>query len=298
MFGGATGSRCERQTPSLAIVRRDTGRRCGILRDGERSRLLRLSPAPAAGLASEDFAGNTPSLSIGYKRGVNTTSFADPGAGLVLGTTNAGKVRELVALLAPHGIACRSIREVAGAVEVEETGATFAENAALKAVAQARALRAWVLAEDSGLVVPALDGAPGVLSARFSGPAPAGATEPTDERNNTLLLERMAGLAGQGRAAHYACHAALADPSGRVVAVSAGACHGVIAPSRRGAGGFGYDPLFVVPEYWRTFGEIAPAVKAVISHRARALRAILPAILRALGIVPDGAGRDVSRRLP
>lgn len=247
-------------------------------------------------IVREDFAGNTPPPSIGYKGGVNTTSFADPAAVLVLGTTNAGKVRELVDLLAPHGITCRSLREVVGAVEVEETGATFAENAALKAVAQARALRAWVLAEDSGLVVPALDGAPGVLSARFSGPTPPGATEPTDERNNTLLIERMAALAGCDRGAHYACHAALADPSGSVVAVSEGACHGVIAPGRRGAGGFGYDPLFIVPEYWRTFGEIAPAVKAVISHRARALRAILPAIVRAFGQGRTGSDATVSRR--
>ena len=222
---------------------------------------------------------------------------ADEPAGplLVLGTTNAGKVRELVELLAPHGIACRSLREVAGSVEVEETGSTFAENAALKATAQARALQAWVLAEDSGLVVPALDGAPGVRSARFSGPPPAGATEPIDERNNTLLLERMAGFEGGGRAAHYACHAALADPSGSVVAVSAGTCHGIIAPCRRGTGGFGYDPLFIVPEYGRTFGEIAPAVKAVISHRARAMRAILPAIVRALG-ERRASGTTVSRR--
>ncbi|MFM7107925.1 MAG: RdgB/HAM1 family non-canonical purine NTP pyrophosphatase [Planctomycetaceae bacterium] len=215
---------------------------------------------------------------------------------LVLGTTNAGKVRELLELLAPHGIECRSLREVEGAVEVEETGDTFAENAALKATAQARALRAWVLAEDSGLVVPALGGAPGVLSARFSGPAPAGETQPADERNNALLLERMAGLSGRERSAHYACHAAISDPSGSVVATSEGACHGVIAARRRGSGGFGYDPLFVVPECWRTFGEIAPAVKAVISHRARAMRAILPAIVRALG---EGVGpREVAVSRP
>jgi XTP/dITP diphosphohydrolase len=214
---------------------------------------------------------------------------------LVLGTTNPGKVRELVDLLAPHGIDCRSLREVAGAVEVEETGATFADNAALKATQQASAVGAWVLAEDSGLVVPALGGAPGVFSARFSGPTPPGVTDSVDERNNALLLERMAGFAGRDRAAHYACHAALADPAGRLVAVAAGACHGVIAAARRGVGGFGYDPLFIVAEYGRTFGEIPSAVKGVISHRARALRAILPAIVRSLRrSVPD-AGGGVSR---
>ena len=230
---------------------------------------------------------------MGYNGGV-THHPPEPSV-LVLGTTNAAKVRELVELLAPHGIECRSLRQVKGAVEVEETGDTFAANAALKATSQALALHAWVLAEDSGLVVPALDGAPGVRSARFSGPASDGETESTDERNNSLLLARMAGLAGPRRSAHYACHAALADPSGSVVATSAGVCHGVIAEGRRGSGGFGYDPLFVVPECWRTFGEIAPAVKAVISHRARAMRAILPAIVRALGAAAVPCGAAVSR---
>jgi XTP/dITP diphosphohydrolase len=182
---------------------------------------------------------------------------------LVLGTTNAGKVRELVDLLAPFAIACRSLADVTGAVDVEETGSTFAENAALKASLQARALGRWVLAEDSGLVVPALDGAPGVHSARFSGPQPAGDTRSVDARNNSLLLERLAGRGAGSRAAHYACHAALADPSGRVVAVAEGTCWGRIAEAGSGAGGFGYDPLFIVPEYHRTFGELAPAVKAV-----------------------------------
>ena len=203
-------------------------------------------------------------------------------ATLVLGTTNEGKLRELVELLAPFGIPCRSLRGLAAAVDVEETGTTFAENAALKAGRQATALGAWVLAEDSGLVVDALGGAPGVYSARFSGPVPAGATGGNDDRNNALLLEKLAGFSGRERSAHYACHAALADPTGAIVAVAQGTCHGLIAAGLRGAGGFGYDPLFIVPEYHRTFGELAPAVKAVISHRARAMRALIPAIVTRL----------------
>lgn len=195
---------------------------------------------------------------------------------LILGTTNEGKVRELVELLVPLGIACRSLKGLADAVEVDETGATFAENAALKASLQARALRAWVLAEDSGLVVPSLDGAPGIYSARFAGPGA------TDAANNALLLERLAGLPERKRAAYYTCHAALADSEGVIVATASGTCGGRIAESPAGAGGFGYDPLFVVHEYHRTFGEIAPAVKAVISHRARAMRALLPSITRHL----------------
>ena len=196
---------------------------------------------------------------------------------LILGTTNAGKLRELVELLAPHGIACRSLAGLAGAVAVEVTGETFADNAALKARLQARAVGEWVLAEDSGLVVPALGGAPGIYSARFSGP------DATDSANNARLLEQLAGAAGSRRAAHYACHAALADPSGTVVATSSGTCGGFIATEAAGGGGFGYDPLFVVSEYHRTFGELSAAVKAVISHRARAMRAMLPSILRHLG---------------
>jgi len=197
---------------------------------------------------------------------------------LVLGTTNPGKLRELVDLLAPHGVPCRSLTGLPGAVDVAETGETFAENAALKATQQARALGSWVLAEDSGLVVDALGGAPGVHSARFSGAAGDG----RDERNNALLLERLAGRRGAERAAHYACHAALADPAGQVVAVSWGACHGVIAERASGAGGFGYDPLFIVPEYRRTFGELSPQLKSLISHRARALRALVPQLVRQL----------------
>jgi XTP/dITP diphosphohydrolase len=143
---------------------------------------------------------------------------AAPSPVLVLGTTNAGKLRELAALLEPQGVACRSLAEEPNAVEVEETGSTFAENAALKAGQQARALGAWVLAEDSGLVVPSLGGAPGIFSARFAGAGNADGR--ADERNNSLLLERLARHQGADRAAHYACHAALADPSGAIVATS------------------------------------------------------------------------------
>jgi XTP/dITP diphosphohydrolase len=208
---------------------------------------------------------------------------------LVLGTTNQGKVRELLDLLAPLGIGCESLADHEAAVEVEETGATFAENAALKAVAQARALGRWVLAEDSGLVVPALGGAPGVHSARFSGLVAGEPRTATDLRNSALVLDRLAGRRGPERAAWYACHAALANPAGDVVAAAAGTCGGLIAEQPAGHGGFGYDPLFIVPEYHRTFGELPAAVKAVISHRARALRAILPPLLKALRGSPPPA---------
>jgi len=137
-----------------------------------------------------------------------------PGLQLVLGTTNSGKLRELAELLDPLGIPCRSLAGLTGSVEVAETGSSFAENAALKATTQALALGQWVLAEDSGLVVEALGGAPGIYSARFSDPGA------TDARNNALLLERLAAVPHLPRTAHYACHAALSDPTGRIAAVA------------------------------------------------------------------------------
>jgi XTP/dITP diphosphohydrolase len=195
---------------------------------------------------------------------------------LVLGTTNRSKRQELTTLLEPFGIACRSLADFPAAVDVDETGTTFAENAALKANQQARALGHWVLGEDSGLVVDALGGSPGVYSARFSGP------EANDAANNVLLLEKLAGVPPEQRTAHYACHAALADPDGTIRATASGRCCGRIADTAAGCGGFGYDPYFIVPEYHRTFGELAPAVKSLISHRGRAIRRMLPHVVRLL----------------
>jgi XTP/dITP diphosphohydrolase len=214
-----------------------------------------------------------------------------PGPGireLVLGTRNAGKLRELADLLEPLGVRCRSLEGFERAVEVEETGETFAENAALKASRQAVALARHVLGEDSGLVVDALGGQPGVRSARYSDPGA------TDERNNALLLARLAeARGGGGRTARYECHMALADPSGEVIATASGRCEGRIAERHRGRGGFGYDPLFIVPEYHATFGELGPAVKAVISHRARALRDLVRVCRR---LLPDAVERLTPHR--
>lgn len=194
---------------------------------------------------------------------------------LVLGTRNAGKLRELDELLSPLGIRCRSLDGLSAAIEVDETGTTFAENATLKATLQAVALGRHVLAEDSGLAVDALGGAPGVYSARYSDPGA------TDARNNALLLERLAAVPpSAGRAAAYHCHMVLSDPQGVVVATASGTCRGLIARELHGAGGFGYDPLFVVPEYHATFGQLGPSVKAVISHRARALRQLVDTLRR------------------
>jgi XTP/dITP diphosphohydrolase len=140
----------------------------------------------------------------------------------------------------------------------------------------ARHLQQWVLGEDSGLVVPGLNGRPGVYSARYAG------KQGDDEANNDRLLAELAPLPEDRRAAYYVCTAALSDPQGEVQAVVEGRCHGVITRERRGSGGFGYDPLFLVPEYHRTFGELSARVKHALSHRARALGQLRPALRRLL----------------
>ena len=193
---------------------------------------------------------------------------------LVLGTGNRKKGIELAELITPWGFDVITLAEIPDAIEVDETGDTFTANARLKACEQAEHLGRWVLGEDSGLAVDALDGAPGVYSARFSG---EGAT---DEKNNALLLEKLGKLPLEKRTAHYVCHATLADPTGAIRAESEDACHGRIVFEPRGSGGFGYDPLFEVVEYHRTFGELGAVVKAALSHRARAIRRMIPDLLR------------------
>jgi XTP/dITP diphosphohydrolase len=195
---------------------------------------------------------------------------------LILGTRNRKKLGELVHLLEPLGIELKTLADYPNSIEVEETGSTFTENARLKASLQAKHLGQWVLGEDSGLSVDALDGAPGVYSARFSG------ENATDASNNRLLLEKLANVPLEKRTAHYTCHAALSDPAGEIRAEAEDYCRGRILLEEAGTGGFGYDPLFEVIEWHRTFGELSAIVKAVISHRSRAMREIAPQIARLL----------------
>ena len=195
---------------------------------------------------------------------------------LVLGTGNRKKAGELIELLTPLGFEIHTLADYPQAANVEETGDSFAANARLKATEQARALQHWVLGEDSGLAVDALGGAPGVYSARFSGPAA------TDEANNLHLLGQLGDTPLERRTAHYVCHITVADPQGTVRAESEGICRGRIRFKPAGTGGFGYDPLFEIVEYHRTFGELGPAVKAAVSHRARAVSLILPQLVELL----------------
>jgi XTP/dITP diphosphohydrolase len=196
---------------------------------------------------------------------------------LVLGTRNAKKREELLTILGDLGLDIRDLSQFPGAPEVVEDGATFEANARKKATELARHLGQWVLGEDSGLVVPALHGRPGVLSARYAG------RQGDDAANNARLLAELAPLPGKPQPAYYVCTAALADPKGEVQAVVEGRCHGVIIDQPRGSGGFGYDPLFLIPEYHRTFGELSPHVKHALSHRARALEKLHPVLRRLFG---------------
>jgi XTP/dITP diphosphohydrolase len=199
------------------------------------------------------------------------------GRRVVLGSHNVKKRDELAALVEPFGVRVATLADFPGrALSVVEDGRTFEHNARKKAVEQAIALGEWVLADDSGLCVDALDGEPGVDSALYAG------THGDDAANNRLLLERLDGVPPERRGAHYVAILVLADPQGRVCAESRGECHGRIVRAPRGVGGFGYDPLFELRELHRTFGELGPAVKRALSHRARAMRQMLPLLVASL----------------
>jgi len=193
---------------------------------------------------------------------------------LVLGTRNRKKREEIVEILSDLGLEFSDLTRWPELPDVVEDSDTFAGNARKKATEWARMLRRWVLAEDSGLVVPALGGAPGVYSARYAG------KQGDDAANNEKLLAELALFADDKRGAYYVCVAALADSQSSVHAIVEGRCHGVITRDLRGSGGFGYDPLFLIPEYHRTFRELSPLVKHALSHRARALAQLRPILRR------------------
>lgn len=192
---------------------------------------------------------------------------------IVLASNNPGKLREFSALLAPLGIEVlpQSLFEVP---EAEEPHCTFVENALEKARHCSRLTGLPALADDSGICVSALDGAPGVYSARFAG-------EPkSDERNNALLLEKLAGE--EDRSAHYVCLLALVrHPEDPQPLLAEGEWHGEIIDTPRGSQGFGYDPLFLIPELGQTAAELAPELKNTLSHRGSACRRLIEKLSRA-----------------
>ncbi len=196
---------------------------------------------------------------------------------LVLGSRNKKKLGELLDLLGDLGIDLTDLSPYPDAPEIDETGDTFEANARLKAVQLAPALGEWVLGEDSGLCVPALGGAPGVFSARYAG------EHGNDAANNAKLLAELAGKTGDQRAAYYVSAVVLANPAGEVLAVAEGRCWGVIDTAAHGDGGFGYDPLFVIPEYHASFGQLSARVKHALSHRGRAVGKLRPTLRRLFG---------------
>lgn len=181
----------------------------------------------------------------------------------VLATHNPGKLLEMSDILSHLGVEVVSPADVGVTVEVEETGTTFAENAMLKAKAICAASGLPAIADDSGLCVDALNGGPGVYSARYGG-------EGLDDRGRYMLL--LNSMRGQTtRAAHFSCAIACAFPNGDTLTAE-GRCDGAIAFAPLGEGGFGYDPVFLVPEKGKTFGQLTAEEKSQISHRGKALR--------------------------
>ena len=191
---------------------------------------------------------------------------------LILATRNQGKVRELRDPLARFGFDVQSLPE--DFPEIEENGTTFEENALIKARAVANALGVAAAADDSGLEVDALGGAPGVYSARYSEDWPAVEGESKDERNNRKLLVELEGVPAEKRTARFRCCMALVIPGGEEIVVS-GAWEGSIGFKKAGANGFGYDPLFIDPELGITGAELTREAKMVRSHRGKALAKLL-----------------------
>jgi XTP/dITP diphosphohydrolase len=184
-------------------------------------------------------------------------------------------VRELRALLGGR-VEWKTLADFPGAAEVKEDGPTFAENAHKKAVEYAKATGLWTLADDSGLVVDALDGAPGVNSARFSGERPKGADRRLlDRRNMDKVLSLLTGVPAEKRTARFVCCLCLASPE-KVLIETQGTVEGVITDKPAGTGGFGYDPIFYVPQLGKTVAQLGEEEKNAISHRGNAIRRLKP----------------------
>jgi XTP/dITP diphosphohydrolase len=197
------------------------------------------------------------------------------GRKLLLATNNAGKTAEFRGLLAGLDLELVSLREAGITTVVAETGENMEANARLKAVAYAREGAMLALADDSGLEVEALGGEPGHRSARYAG------EHASDADRITYLLQRLDGVPAGKRSARFRCVIAVSTPGG-VIGVCEGECRGVIAFEPRGSHGFGYDPIFFLPELGKTMAELVPEEKGRISHRARAARAV-PALILTVG---------------
>lgn len=190
---------------------------------------------------------------------------------LVVATSNPGKLEEMQAYLGDPALANWQLQLKPAELEIDETGVTFLENACLKASQVAEALGEWAIADDSGLSVKALDGVPGIYSARYAA---------TDEARIQRLLTELADIAD--RQAYFTCAIAVARPDGSIALQTEGICVGEILHSAQGKGGFGYDPIFYVPEHQMTFAEMSPELKNRVSHRGKAFQALIPQLKQVL----------------
>lgn len=192
---------------------------------------------------------------------------------ILIASTNAGKVREVKGALSSLSVALRDLRDFGPLREVKETGSSFMDNAQLKAREYARMTGMWTLADDSGLEVEALGGAPGVHSARYAG---EGAT---DEQRVERLLSELGDVPAERRAARFVCAVAVSDSDGNLIWEGTGTCRGAIGFRPAGVNGFGYDPLFIPDGFKLSFGELSDSIKGKISHRAKALSLLREFIL-------------------
>ena len=184
---------------------------------------------------------------------------------IIIATKNKGKAKDFEELLEPMGYKVLTLHDVAPHLDVEETGETFEDNAVLKAETIAQELQATVIADDSGLEIDALNGEPGVYSARYSG------AEKNDDSNIDKVLQKLVQVPDDEKTARFRCVLALASP-GKETIIFEGTCEGLITDERKGDNGFGYDPIFYVPALEKTMAEMKPSEKAAVSHRGNAIR--------------------------
>ncbi|RPJ38830.1 MAG: XTP/dITP diphosphatase [Planctomycetaceae bacterium] len=220
------------------------------------------------------------------ERACLVTSRTDPTHTILVATTNPGKIRELRAMLGGD-VQWKSLADFPEVREVKEDGATFAENARKKATGYAQATGLWTLADDSGLVVDALGGEPGVNSARFSGERSKGADRKLlDRRNMDKVLSLLKGVPADKRTARFVCCLCLASPQ-EVLLETQGTLEGLIIDKPAGTGGFGYDPIFYVPQIGKTVAQLGEEEKNAISHRGNALRKLRPLLDELLSAQQD-----------
>ncbi|MHC4155108.1 MAG: XTP/dITP diphosphatase [Planctomycetota bacterium] len=195
---------------------------------------------------------------------------------ILVATTNPGKIAELKAML-DIDVELVGLADFEGIAEIEEDGATFAENARKKAMGYAKATGLWTVADDSGLVVDALDGAPGVKSARFSGEKDKNRTL-LDHRNMAKVLKLLEGVPAEKRTARFVCALCLASPE-KILIETEGTLEGLIAEQEMGENGFGYDPIFILPDLNKTVAQLTRKEKNAISHRGNAIRKLKPVLI-------------------